>query len=64
MAEPVVVEVSHLAQRARLEHVLEVGVPEADAGEADARGLLAPVAQVEEAPLPTEVHLDRTDVVQ
>ena len=61
VAEPVVVEeLPHLAQRARLEHVLEVGVPEADAGEPDPRGLFAPVAQVEEAPLAADVHLDRT----
>ena len=61
LAEPVVVEeLPHLAQRARLEHVLEIGVPEPDAREADARGLLAALAEVEEAPLPTEVHLDGT----
>ena len=61
VAEPVVVEeLPHLAQGARLEHVLEIGVPEPEAGEPDARRLLAAVAQVEEAPLAPDVHLDRT----
>ena len=41
----------HLGERARLEHVLEVGVPDPDAREADARRVRAAVAQVEEAPL-------------
>ncbi len=61
VAEPVVVEqLPDLAQGAGLEHVLEVGVPEPEAGEPDARRLLAAVTQVEQAPLPAEMHLDRT----
>ena len=61
VAEAVVVEeLPHLAQRPRLEHVLEVGVPEPDPAHADARRLRAAVAQVEQAPLPPDVHLDRT----
>jgi len=60
VAEPVVVEeLPHLGERPRLQHVLEVGVPEPDALEPDARGLLAAIAKVEEAPLPPDVHLDR-----
>ena len=48
-----------LAERLRLEHVLEVGMPDADAPEPDPRGLLAALAEAEEAPLAPEVHLDR-----
>ena len=44
----------------RLEDVREVGVPETDAAEADARGLGAAVADVEEAPLPAVVRLRGT----
>jgi hypothetical protein len=40
--------------------VLEVGVPEPDALEPDPRGLLAAIAEVEEAPLSPDVHLDRS----
>ena len=47
-----------LGERARLEDVLEVGVPEPDPAEADARGVCAAVAQVEEAPLASDVHVD------
>ncbi len=53
----VVQELGDLAQRPGLEHVLEVGVPETDPGEADARGVGAAVAQVEEAPLAAIVRL-------
>ncbi len=61
VAEAVVVEeLPHLAERARLEHVLEIGMPEPDAGEPDPRGLLAAVTQVEEAPLAADMHLDGT----
>ena len=42
-----------------LEHVLEVGVPDAEAAEADPSGLDAAVGPVEEAPLAADVHLDR-----
>src|SRR5207302_928195 len=56
----VVEQLPHLAEGPRLEHVLEVCVPQADAPEPDAGGLLAAVAQIEEAPLPSEMHLDRS----
>ena len=60
LVEPVLVDhCADVGERARLEHVLEVGVPDAHAPEADALRLLAAVAQVEEAPLAAEVHLDR-----
>ena len=60
VAQPVVVEQRlHLGERARLEDVLEVGVPEPDPAEADPRRLRAAVAQVEEAPLAAHVDLDR-----
>ena len=60
MGEPGVVEdLLHLRRRARLEDVLEVRVPEAGAAEADAGRVLAAVAEVEEAPLPPDMHLDR-----
>ena len=59
VAEPVVVEqLTNLPQGALLEHVLEIGVPEPEAREAHARRLLAAVAQVVEAPLAPEMHLD------
>src|SRR3954452_14510090 len=38
--------------------MLEVGVPDADAAEADLGGLLAAVAEVEQRPLAPHVHLD------
>jgi hypothetical protein len=61
VTETVVVEqLLDLGERACLEDVLEVGVPEADPAEADASRLRAAVAQVEEAPLASGVHLDRT----
>ena len=60
MAQPVVVEdLLHLAQAPRLEHVLEVGVPDAEPAEADLARLGAAVGPVEEAPLAPDVHLDR-----
>jgi hypothetical protein len=40
--------------------VLEIGVPQPDAGEADPRRLLASLAEVEQAPLAPDVHLDGT----
>ena len=46
-------------ERVRLEQVLEVGVPDPDAREADLRGLRAAVAPAEQAPLAADVHLDR-----
>ena len=55
----VIEELSHLMEVARLEHVLQVGVPKPDTAEADASRLLAAIAQVEEAPFPAEVNLDR-----
>src|SRR4051794_2067293 len=51
-------DVLHLAQRAGLEHVLEVGVPDPDAAEAGLRRLLAAVAPIERRPLAAHVHLD------
>jgi hypothetical protein len=54
----VVEDLLHLAQRARLEHVLEIRVPDPDAAEADLGGLLAAVAPVEQRPLAPRVHLD------
>ena len=60
LVEPVVVEDRAHARRASASRaVLEVGVPEPDAAEADARRLLAALAKVEEAPLAPEVHLHR-----
>ena len=56
----VVEELPDLGERPRLEDVLEVGVPEPGALHADARRLRAAVAQVEEAPFPADVDLDRT----
>jgi hypothetical protein len=60
--EPVVVEHPlHLAQRAPALHLmLDVGVPEAEAGEADLGGLGAAVGEVVFAPLATGVHVDRS----
>ncbi len=59
--EAVVVEdLAHLAQRALLEHVLEVRVPDADTGEPHPLRLRAAVAEVEEAPLASRVHLHRS----
>ena len=58
--EPVVVEEPlDVGERARLEDVLEVGVPEPDALEPGTRGLLAAVGEVEQAPLAPAVHLHR-----
>ena len=58
VAEPVVLEeLLHVRERARLEHVLEVGVPDPDALEPAARRLLAAVAEVEQAPFPAPVDL-------
>src|SRR3954451_7009583 len=51
-------DVLHLAQRAGLEHVLEVGVPDPDSAKACVRRLLAAVAPVERRPLAAHVHLD------
>ena len=51
--------VLHVGQRARLQDVLEVGVPEPDPLEPDALRLGAAVGEVEQAPLAAEVHLDR-----
>ena len=48
----------------RLELVLDVGVPQADALEADAGRLGAAVAPVERAPFATDVHLGGTATVQ
>ena len=60
LIESVLVEErAHLAERPGLEDVLEVGVPEPDAPKPDAGGLLAAVAEVEQAPLAPEVHLHR-----
>ena len=60
MAQAVLVEKRRdLGERARLEDVLEVGVPQPDPAEADARRLRAAVAQVEEAPFSSDVHVDR-----
>ena len=58
--QAVVVEVPlHLTQRSRLEHVLEVGVPDAEAAEPDLARLRAAVGPVEEAPLAPDVNLNR-----
>ena len=60
VAQPVVVEdLLHLPQALRLEHVLEVGVPDPEPAEPDLARLGAAVGPVEEAPLPPDVHLDR-----
>ena len=60
MAQPVVVEdLLHLPQALRLEHVLQVGVPDPEPAEPDLARLGAAVGPVEEAPLPPDVHLDR-----
>ena len=48
-----------LVQAPRLEHVLEVGVPDPEPAEADLARFGAAVGPVEEAPLPPDVHLDR-----
>src|SRR5581483_8434358 len=60
--EPVLVEErADVAQRRAVrEHVLEIGVPDTDAAEADARGVRAAVPQREQAPLASGVHLDGT----
>ena len=58
--EAVVVEqLLHVGQRARLQDVLEVGVPDPDPLEPDTLRLCAAVGEVEQAPLPAVVHLDR-----
>jgi hypothetical protein len=58
--QPVVVEEPlDVGKRARFENVLEVGVPQPDALEPRARGLLTAVGEVEEAPLAPAVHLHR-----
>ena len=60
VAQAVVVEdLLHLREAPRLEHVLEVGVPDPDAAEPDLARLGAAVGPVEEAPLASDVHLDR-----
>ena len=60
VAEAVVVEgLLHLPQAPRLEHVLEVGVPDPEPAEADLARLGAAVGPVEEAPLASDVHFDR-----
>ena len=60
VTEPVVVEGAlHLLQAPGLEHVLQIGMPDAEAAEADLAGLGAAVVPVEEAPLASDVHLDR-----
>ena len=60
MAQAVLVEErGDLVERARLEDVLEVGVPEPDPAEPDPGRVLAAVAQVEEAPLAAVVDVDR-----
>jgi hypothetical protein len=60
VAQAVVVEdLLQVAQAPRLEQVLEIGVPEPEATEPGAARFGAAVAPVEEAPLPTGVHLDR-----
>jgi hypothetical protein len=56
----VVEECGEVGERARLEHVLEVGVPEPDAREPGARRLRAAVLEVEETPLAAGVHVDRS----
>ena len=48
-----------VGERAGLEHVLEVGVPEPDAAEADALRLCTAIGEVEEAPLAAGVHVHR-----
>ena len=61
VAQAVVVEgLLHLRQALRLEHVLQVGVPDADAAEPDLARLGAAVGPAEQAPLAPDVHLDRT----
>src|SRR5581483_8701505 len=58
--EPELVEERRdVRERPRLEDVLEVGVPETDPAEPDPRGLLAPVAQVEQAPLAAVMDVHR-----
>ena len=60
MAQAVAVEdLLHLREALRLEHVLEIGVPDPDAAEPDLARLGAAVGPVEEAPLAPDVHLDR-----
>ena len=56
----VVEDLLHLGQRAGLELVLDVGVPQPEAPEADPRGVRAAVAPVERAPFPADVHVGRT----
>jgi hypothetical protein len=59
--EAVVVEdLADLAQRPRFELMLEVGMPNADPGEADALRLRAAVAEIEQAPFAALMHLDRS----
>src|ERR1019366_7597218 len=61
VAQAVVVEdLLHLAQRVPFEHVLEVGVPDADPGEPHPLSLGAAVAEVEQAPFAADVDLDGT----
>ena len=45
-------------QRSRLQDVLEVGVPQPDPLEPDALRVCTAIGEVEQAPLPAEVHLD------
>src|SRR6185437_7048637 len=45
----------HLLQRARLELVLDVGVPQTEPVEAELRGVRATVAPLEQAPLSSDV---------
>ena len=60
VVEAVLVEdLLHLAQASRLEHVLQVGVPDAEPAEADLARLCAPVGPVEEAPLAACMDFDR-----
>jgi hypothetical protein len=56
----VVEDLLHLRQRPRVELMLDVGVPEPDALEADPGCLAAAVLPLERAPLPADVHLRRT----
>src|SRR5262249_47859795 len=60
MAEPVVVEDTfQVAEALRLEQVLEIGVPDPEPAEADLARRRAALVPAEEAPLASDVDLDR-----
>src|SRR4029077_13126675 len=61
VSETVVVERAlQVTETLRLQHVLEICMPDSEPAEADCSGRGAPVGPVEEAPFATDVHLHRT----